>query len=116
MVGAPIINTDAATKKYVDDNNSSFATVLSTNLVVDSDIDMKDKYRILNIKSPSDADEPATKQYSDSHFLEKDGSHAMTGDLNMGNHKVENVIAPTNDSDASTKNYVDTQVSLCLRN
>ena len=114
-VGAAILNSDAATKKYVDDNNSSFPTVLSKNLVVDSNIDMKDKYRILNLKSPLDADEPATKQYSDSHFLDKDGSHAMIGDLNMGNNKIKNILSPTSDSDASTKGYVDTNVSLSLR-
>ena len=114
-VCAPKFNSDAATKKYVDDNNSSFPTVLSTNLVADSNISMKDTYRIQNLKSPIDADEPATKQYSDSHFLDKDGPHAMIGDLNMGNHKIKNVIAPTSDSDASTKNYVDTKVSQYLR-
>ena len=107
-VGAPKFNSDAATKKYVDDNNSSFPTVLSTNLVVDSNIDMKSTYRILNLKTPIDADEPATKQYSDSsNFLNKDGSHAMTGDLNMGNNNIKNVMKPTEDSDAATKLYVD---------
>ena len=106
-VGAPKFNSDAATKKYVDDNNSSFPTVLSTNLVVDSNISMKDTYRILNLKSPLDANEPATKQYADTRFLNKDGSHAMTGDLDMGNNKIKNLIKPTEDSDAATKLYVD---------
>ena len=52
-VGAPKFNNDAATKKYVDDNNSSFPTVLSTNLVIDSNIDMKSTYRFLNLKRES---------------------------------------------------------------
>ena len=39
----------------------------------------------------------------------------MTGDLDMGNNKIENLIDPTSDSDASTKNYVDTKVSQYLR-
>ena len=114
-VGAPIFNTDAATKKYVDNNNSSFPTVLCTNLVVDSNIDMKDKYYIKYLTTPVDADDAATKQYADTRFLNKDGSHAMTGHLYMGNNKIENLIAPTSDSDTSTKNYVDTNISLCLR-
>ena len=58
-VGAPASNTDAATKKYVDDNSSGGKT---SSLTVDSNIDMKDSFRILNLKAPSDADEPATKK------------------------------------------------------
>ena len=59
---------------------------------------MKDTYHILNLKTPLDSDEPATKQYSDSHFLDKDGSHLMIADLSMGNHKIKNILSPTSDS------------------
>ena len=76
-VGAPSANTDAATKKYIDDNSSG--SPATTRLTVDSDIDMKDKYRIQNLKAPIDADEPATKQYADIRFFYRDGSHPMTG-------------------------------------
>ena len=110
-VGAPMYNTDAATKKYVDDNNSSFPTVLSQNLVIDSDIDMKSSYRFLKLKTPTDANEPATKGYTDINFLNKDGSHPMTGDLNMANNKIENLIDPRSDTDASNKKYVDETVA-----
>ena len=72
-VGAPESNTDAATKNYVDDNSSGSPT--TSQLTVNSNIDMKDRYRIQNLKSPLDADGPATKQYADSHFLDRDGSH-----------------------------------------
>ena len=65
-VGAPNSNTDAATEKYVDDNSGGGKTALIT---VDSNIDMKDTYRILNLKKPSDADEAATKSYTDNNFL-----------------------------------------------
>ena len=71
-VGVPSNNTDAATKKYVNDNSSGSPT--TTRLTVDSNIDMKDQFRILNLKHPVDADEPATKQYSDSKFLDRNGS------------------------------------------
>ena len=54
-VGAPNSNTDAATEKYVDDNSGGGKTSLIT---VDSNIDMK-----------SDADEAATKSYTDNNFL-----------------------------------------------
>ena len=71
-VGAPSANTDAATKKYVDDNSSGSPT--TTQLTVNSDIDMKDRYRILKLKSPLDANEPATKSYTDNNFLNLDGT------------------------------------------
>ena len=50
----------------VDDNSGGGKTSLIT---VDSNIDMKDTYRILNLKAPSDADEAATKSYTDNNFL-----------------------------------------------
>lgn len=56
---------------------------------------MKDTYRILNLKSPSDADEPATKQYADSRFFFRNGSHPMTGNVNMNNNKIKNLPDPT---------------------
>ena len=71
-VGAPTSITDAATKKYVDDNSGGGKTSL---LTVDSDIDMKGRYRIQNLQAPTDADEPATKQYADIRFFYRDGSH-----------------------------------------
>ena len=64
-VGAPNSNTDAATKKYVEDNSGGGKTSLIT---VDSNIDMKNTYHILNLKTPSDADEPATKSYTDNNW------------------------------------------------
>ena len=90
-VGAPTSNADAATKKYVDDNSSSS----TSDLTVDSNIDMKDTYRITNLKSPSDADEPATKKYTDDNFLAKSGG-VMTGDIDMDRqHRIYNLPAPT---------------------
>ena len=104
-VGAPSANTDAATKKYVDDNSS--ASLTTTRLTVDSNIDMKDRYRITNLKHPVDADEPATKQYSDSKFLDRDGSRTMIGNLDVNNNKIIKVGTPTNNDDAANKKYVD---------
>ena len=91
-VGEPDDNTDAATKKYVDDNSSGSPT--TSRLTVDSDIDMNHRYRILKLKHPVDADEPATKQYSDSRFLDRDGSRTMIGDLSMNNNRIVNVKTP----------------------
>lgn len=41
-------------------------------------------------------------------FIQRSGSVAMTGNLNLGSNKLVNVTDPTNPQDASTKNYVDT--------
>ena len=68
-LATPTSNTDAATKKYVDDNAGG-----SPNL---------------------------------SDYLEKDGTVAMTGNLNLNNHKIVNLSNPTQDNDAVTKVYVD---------
>ena len=103
-LGAPASNTDAATKKYVDDNSGGGKT---SSLTIDSNIDMKDTYRILNLKSPSDADEPVTKNYAESYFFQRDGTQPMTGDVNMNNKKIKNLSSPTVNGDAATKKYVD---------
>ena len=87
-VGAPSDNTDAATKKYVDDNSSGSPT--TSQLTVDADIDMKN-YHIKNLKTPVDADDAATKQYADIRFLYRNGSHPMTGNLDMNNKKITNL-------------------------
>ena len=90
-VGAPSDNTDAATKKYVDDNSSGSPT--TSRWTVDSDIDMKDRYRLLNLKSPSDADEAATKSYTDNNFLNLDGTKKMSGNLDMDNLTISSCVS-----------------------
>ena len=91
-VGAPSNNTDAATKKYVDDNSSG--SPLTSRLTVDSNIDMKDTYRIQNLITPLDSKDPATKYYVDNTFLDRDGSYPMKGNLNMDNNRIFNLPAP----------------------
>ena len=91
-VGEPDDNTDAATKKYVDDNSSGSPS--TSRLTVDSDIDMKDNYRIKNLITPQDSKDPATKYYVDNTFLDRDGSYPMKGNLNMDNNKILNLPAP----------------------
>ena len=116
-VGAPTSNTDAATKKYVDDKSTSGGgggSSKTSTLTVDSNIDMKDRYRILNLKSPSDADEPATKQYADSTFLDRGGNRGMLVDLVMNNKKIVQLATPTTNTDAATKAYVDAQARTTL--
>ena len=101
-VGNPSSNTDAATKKYVDENSGKTSL-----LTIDSNIDMKDSFSILNLKDPSDASEPVTKNYAESNFFYRDGSKPMTGDIDMNNKKIENLPLPTVNNEAATKKYVD---------
>ena len=42
-----------------------------------------------------------------SDYLKKDGTVAMTGDLNVGNNKIKNLSKSTQDNEAVTKNYAD---------
>ena len=91
-VGAPSANTDAATKKYVDDNSSG--SLKTSQLTVDSDIDMKNRYRITNLNPPLDLKDPATKYYVDYTFLDRDGSYPMKGNLDMDNNQILNLPAP----------------------
>ena len=92
-VGAPSNNTDAATKKYVDDNSSGPHS--TSQLTVDSNIDMKDTYRITNLSTPLDGKDPPTKDYVDNTFVDRDGSYPMKGNLNMDNNRILNLPAPT---------------------
>jgi hypothetical protein len=48
---------------------------------------------------------------NDADVLKKDGSVSLTGDLNLGTHKITNVVDPLSNQDAATKFYVDNLVS-----
>lgn len=51
------------------------------------------------------------KNVNFSDYLKKDGTVAMTGNLNLNSHKITNVTDPESAQDAATKNYVDNAVS-----
>ena len=109
-VGNPVSNTDAATKKYVDDNSGGGKTSLIT---VDSNIDMKSQYLITKLKTPTDNDDAANKKYVDdskvdgSVFLKLDGTRPMTGNLNMNNKRILNIPAPTGNNQPLPLAYGD---------
>ena len=68
---------------------------------------MKDQFRILNLKHPVDSDEPATKQYSDSRFLDRNGSRTMIGNLNMNNNRILNLPAPSGGNQPTPLAFTD---------
>ena len=43
-------------------------------------------------------------------FVHLDGSEAMTGNLDMGDHSIQKVGEPINSDDVATKNYVDAEI------
>ena len=104
-VGTPTANDDAANKKYVDDKSSGSLT--TTRLTVDSNINMKDTYRITNLSTPLDGKEPPTKDYVDNTFLDRDGSYPMKGNLNMDNNQILNLPAPTGPKQPTPLGFTD---------
>ena len=103
-VGAPSDNTDAATKKCVDDNSSGSPS--TSQLTVDSNINMNN-YRITNLITPQDSKDPATKYYVDNTFLDRDGSYPMKGNLNMDNNRIFNLPAPNGSNQPTPLAFTD---------
>lgn len=62
--------------------------------------------QINNLGTPINADQPATKGYSDNAYLFKTGG-AVTGIINMGNNIIANLGSPTAPDHAANKFYVD---------
>ena len=59
---------------------------------------------------PSQDNHLSTKLYVDTHssnsnYLKIDGSNMMTGDLNMNEQRVENMLDPVDEQDAVNKRY-----------
>ena len=124
----PTDSTDAATKKYVDDNSGG-SQDLSDYLKKDGSVAMTgslkmNQHKIIGVAEPTFLTHATTKQYVDSSistavvgvagripdvrdFLKKDGTVTMTGDLKLGGKKVTGLGKPTANNDAATKKYVD---------
>ena len=74
-----------------------------------------DNKKIINLLTPTDGADAATKKYVDdntttqdlSPYLKKNGSDRMTGSLNMNGNIIINLEDPALDSDAANKKYVD---------
>ena len=110
-VGAPSANTDAATKKYVDDNSSgSFddssllkkdgSRRMTGNLNMDSN-------RIYNLSAPTGPKQPTPLAFTDLKYLHVTGTNSMSNNLNMNNKKINHLAPPIDLNDATNKKYVD---------
>jgi len=104
-LGDPTLAQDAATKAYVDSEVSA---------VIDSAPGALDTLNELAAALGDDANFSTTVTNSIATKLPKDGSEAMTGNLDAGSNKVVNVTDPTSAQDAATKTYVDTADALKL--
>jgi hypothetical protein len=108
-VPTPVDNTDAATKLYVDTEITSAVTN-----VIDSAPGALDTLNELAAALGDDPNFATTVTNSIATKLPKDGSEAMSGNLDLGTNKVVNVVDPTSNQDAATKAYVDTADNLKL--
>ena len=77
--------------------------------------------QIHNIGSPQFISSAANKQYVDgeigkiapvdtTQFIKKDGSVPMAADLDMGTHKISNVVNPEFDTDVVNKQYLENKL------
>ena len=48
--------------------------------------------KIENLPIPTAGNQPATKSYPDTNFLNLDGTSQMNGTLNMHNHRIINML------------------------
>ena len=108
----PSNNDDAATKKYVDDSkvDGSVFLKLDGTRQMTGNLDMNNK-RIINLPAPTGSKQPIPLAYGYLAYLHVDGSNMMTNNMNMNNKKITHLQTPTNNTDATTKKYVDDSIS-----
>lgn len=123
LSGDPVANLGAATKEYVDNKtitltgdvtgsgSATFGTTLAT--IVDSGVGAflrftrNTKGLVTGTQAVTQSDITTALTYTP---VNKAGD-TMSGVLDMGTHKIINVVDPTNPQEAATKTYVDTTVS-----
>ena len=66
---------------------------------------------ITNGKIAAGAGIETSKLADGSNFVKKDGTVALTGNLDFGNNKGTNIATPTSNGDAANKSYVDTLIA-----
>ena len=124
-VAAPAANSNATTKKYVDDINTALTAAIDAEEQRATEAEDALGQRI-DSEAEARADEDATLNAALDSLTEqvnnmadgttvlpyvKKAGDSMTGALNMQNNKVTNVAAPTETADAVNKGYVDTAIS-----
>lgn len=118
-LAAPSANTDAATKKYVDDKDavllgasgdaSTKATIYGALTGVGEAKQLANAAQDAAQAADTKAGNAASRA---EEMLPLDGSKPMQANLDAGNYNVVNVAAPTANGHAANKKYVDDQVTI----
>ena len=109
----PVNEKDAVTKEYVDTTTTPFLKLDQTKYNTKGDIDMRDQFTVLNVKTPIDDNHIVDKKYVDemdnlnSAFAFKNGSYYAKGGLILRKNKLGGLREPTQDGEAANKKYVD---------
>lgn len=122
-LSTPSNASDAATKAYVDSQFAGSGTgdFLSNGSVPMTGNLQMGNHLITNLATPSNSTDAANKSYvdsqvetrltqsaADSRYVNISGD-TMTGALSMGANKITGLATPTENTDAATKAYVDSQ-------
>lgn len=118
-VGTPTVNTDAATKAYVDAEVTSLSTEAirrdgSNAATADLPIG---GFKLTGVGDPTSAQDAATKNYVDTELLATvlaDGSRSMTGNLVMGGNRITGLDLPVDGTDAANRVFVTTTIDTAL--
>lgn len=115
-VGAPVTDTDAANKLYVDQAITN-ANMTGDNLgdhVATRSVDMSGN-RVINLANPSSGGDAVNRDYLQAYVANNSGdnlgSHLATRDVDFDNFRLINVPPPINNTDAANKIYVDQQIA-----
>ena len=115
----PNAESDAASKKYVDNNiksvNNKFPSYLKKDgsVSLTGDLNMSQK-KIINCGPPSNSFDVTRKSYVDNQFsrcLRLDGSNKMTSNLDMNNLQIKHVKDATHNQDAITLKQVNDAIA-----
>ena len=113
----PNNNSQAANKKYVDDEikklpspNLSAYVKKDGSVAMTGDLNMGNR-KIANVANPTSNSEAVNKYYVDHNFLNRLRPNSLGGDLDMRGHKITYAGLPTNQNDVANKQYVDSEIA-----
>ena len=104
-------------KKWIEDNYLNKSTG-----VMAGPLNMSNN-KITHLATPTNSNDCVNKSYVDTklatkansitsqNYVKKDGTVAMTGDLNLNNNKIINVSDPQSDKDSATRGWVRKQIA-----
>ena len=109
----PVDEKDAVTKEYVDTTTVPFLKLDQTKYNTKGDIDMRDQFTVLNVKTPIDDNHITNKKYVDemdnlkSAFSFRNGEYYAKGNIYLRKNKLGGLREPLQDGEPATKKYVD---------